>query len=48
MTVSVKSSKASKRKAGGTAREIYDKEIGSKERKKLKKGDLGEERERVA
>jgi N-acetyltransferase 10 len=37
VVVSVKSGKA-KRKAGPTAAEIYDKEIGEKERKKVKLG----------
>ncbi|KAK2747523.1 hypothetical protein FQN57_002015 [Myotisia sp. PD_48] len=40
-TVSVKSTKPVKRKAGETAREIYDQEIGNKERKKIKKGTEG-------
>ncbi|KAK2746754.1 killer toxin resistant protein [Onygenales sp. PD_40] len=40
-TVSVKSSKQLKRKAGESAREIYDKEIGSKREKKIKKGTEG-------
>jgi N-acetyltransferase 10 len=39
--VSVKSSKASKRKAGESAREIYDQEIDSKVQKKIKKGTEG-------
>ena len=40
-TVSVKSSKPAKRKAGESAREIYEKEIGSKEKKRIKKGTEG-------
>ncbi|KAI5304942.1 killer toxin resistant protein [Ascosphaera pollenicola] len=43
-TVSVKSSKQPKRKAGETARELYDKEIASKERKKIKRGTEGRSR----
>lgn len=39
--MSVKSSKAPKRKAGETAREIYEKEIESKKQKKIKKGTEG-------
>jgi N-acetyltransferase 10 len=39
--VSVKSLKQAKRKAGESAREIYDQEIESKERKKIKKGTSG-------
>ncbi|DAA79736.1 TPA_exp: Uncharacterized protein A8136_0509 [Trichophyton benhamiae CBS 112371] len=42
-TVSVKSS--AKRKVGETARDIYEKEIGSKERKKIKKGTEGRRRD---
>lgn len=42
-TVSVKSSKQPKRKVGETAREIYDKEIGSKEQKKIKRGTEGKQ-----
>jgi N-acetyltransferase 10 len=37
--VSVKSS--TKRKAAETARDIYEKEIGSKEKKRIKKGTEG-------
>lgn len=37
-TVSVKASKIFKRKAGESAREIYDREVESKVRKKIKKG----------
>lgn len=40
-TVSVKSAKGAKRKTGETARDIYDKEIDSKIRKKIKKGTEG-------
>ncbi|OAX81926.1 hypothetical protein ACJ72_03725 [Emergomyces africanus] len=40
-TVSVKSSKPTKRKAGESAREIYDEEIESKREKKIKKGTEG-------
>ncbi|KAI1920230.1 N-acetyltransferase 10 [Ophidiomyces ophidiicola] len=40
-TVSIKTSKQSKRKAGESARDIYEKEIGIKERKKIKKGTEG-------
>ncbi|KAL1980754.1 hypothetical protein VTN96DRAFT_3561 [Rasamsonia emersonii] len=43
-TVSVKSSKPAKRKAGETAREIYEKEIESKIQKKIKKGTEGKRR----
>jgi len=39
--VSVKSSKPPKRKAGETAREIYEKEIESKKQKKIKKATEG-------
>jgi N-acetyltransferase 10 len=39
--VSVKSSKNSKRKAGESAREIYEQEIDSKIQKKIKKGTEG-------
>jgi N-acetyltransferase 10 len=41
LTVSVQSTKTAKRKAGESAREIYDKEIESKIRKKIKKGTEG-------
>lgn len=34
-------SKPEKRKAGESAREIYEKEIGSKEKKRIKKGTEG-------
>ncbi|WEW58738.1 N-acetyltransferase 10 [Emydomyces testavorans] len=40
-TVSIKSSKPAKRKAGETARDIYEKEIGSKEQKRIKRGTEG-------
>ncbi|KAJ5084867.1 RNA cytidine acetyltransferase [Penicillium alfredii] len=40
-TVSVKAPKASKRKKGETAREIYDKEVDSKRQKMIKKGTEG-------
>ncbi|PGH23220.1 hypothetical protein AJ80_02636 [Polytolypa hystricis UAMH7299] len=40
-TVSVKSSKPAKRKAGESARDIYEQEIGSKEKKKIKHGTEG-------
>lgn len=40
-TVSVKSTKQPKRKAGESAREIYEKEIGSVEQKKIKRGTEG-------
>uniref|UniRef100_A0A093US12 RNA cytidine acetyltransferase n=1 Tax=Talaromyces marneffei PM1 TaxID=1077442 RepID=A0A093US12_TALMA len=40
-TVSVKSTKTSKRKAGESAREIYEQEIDSKIQKKIKKGTEG-------
>ncbi|EGC46232.1 nucleolar ATPase Kre33 [Histoplasma capsulatum var. duboisii H88] len=40
-TVSVKSSKPVKRKAGESAREIYDREIESRREKKIKKGTEG-------
>lgn len=40
-TVSIKSNKPPKRKPGETAREIYEKEIESKIRKKIKKGTEG-------
>ncbi|KAL1971782.1 hypothetical protein VTN31DRAFT_1870 [Thermomyces dupontii] len=40
-TVSIKSNKPLKRKPGETAREIYEKEIESKIRKKIKKGTEG-------
>lgn len=43
-TVSVKSSKQPKRKAGESAREIYEKEIASKDRKKIKRGTEGRSR----
>ncbi|KAL1848640.1 N-acetyltransferase 10 [Paecilomyces lecythidis] len=43
-TVSIKSSKTPKRKAGETAREIYDQEIESKKQKKIKKGTEGKKR----
>ena len=39
--MSVKTSKTSKRKAGETAREIYEQEIDSKIQKKIKKGTEG-------
>ncbi|KAL3492944.1 GNAT acetyltransferase 2-domain-containing protein [Aspergillus germanicus] len=40
-TVSVKSSKQSKRKKGETARELYDQEVESKRQKVIKKGTEG-------
>ena len=40
-TVSVKSSRPAKRKVGESAREIYEKEIGSKERIKIRRGTEG-------
>ncbi|KAJ9270160.1 hypothetical protein DTO212C5_3654 [Paecilomyces variotii] len=43
-TVSIKSSKTQKRKAGETAREIYDQEIESKKQKKIRKGTEGKKR----
>ncbi|GFF29902.1 UPF0202 protein KRE33 [Aspergillus udagawae] len=43
-TVSVKSAKASKRKKGETAREIYDQEIESKRQKIIKKGTEGKKK----
>jgi N-acetyltransferase 10 len=39
--VSVKTAKQPKRKAGETAREIYDQEVESKIRKKIKSGTEG-------
>lgn len=42
--MSIKSSKTPKRKAGETAREIYDQEIESKKQKKIKKGTEGKKR----
>ncbi|KAL4931727.1 ribosome biosynthesis protein KRE33 [Aspergillus undulatus] len=43
-TVSVKSSKQSKRKKGETARDIYDQEIDSKRQKIIKKGTEGKKK----
>ncbi|PWY87006.1 putative nucleolar ATPase Kre33 [Aspergillus heteromorphus CBS 117.55] len=43
-TVSVKSSKQSKRKKGESAREIYDEEIDSKRQKIIKKGTEGKKK----
>lgn len=40
-TVSIKTSKPSKRKKGETAREIYEQEIESKRQKIIKKGTEG-------
>ncbi|KAH8700618.1 putative nucleolar ATPase Kre33 [Talaromyces proteolyticus] len=45
-TVSIKSSKTSKRKAGETAREIYDQEVESKVQKKIKKGTESKKKQR--
>lgn len=42
--MSVKSSKAGKRKKGESAREIYDNEIESKKQKIIKKGTEGRKR----
>ncbi|KAL4784170.1 GNAT acetyltransferase 2-domain-containing protein [Aspergillus varians] len=45
-TVSVKSSKQSKRKKGETARELYDQEVDSKRQKIIQKGTEGKKKKR--
>lgn len=42
--MSIKNTKQHKRKAGETAREIYDQEVESKIRKKVKKGTEGKKK----
>lgn len=42
--MSIKGTKQPKRKAGDTAREIYDQEVESKIRKKVKKGTEGKKK----